>query len=204
MIVAGGDGDGLAIGAGHFIHGMRRNLDLTYMLMDNEIYGLTVGQASPTSLMGHKTRSTPEGNIEHPLNPVLLALAAGATFVARGFSGDNKHLTDLVQQAIEHRGFSFIDVLSPCVTFNKLNTYDYFRERVYKLEDQKHDPTNLNDAYGRALEFPTVGDQKVPLGVFYKTSKPTYEELEPGLRHGSLIGRPVDFPDREAVLKEFY
>src|SRR5437773_1251566 len=126
VVATGGDGDGYGIGVGHFIHAMRRNLDMTYVVMNNEIYGLTTGQTSPTSLLGHKTKSTPFGNIENPLNPVGVALMAGATFVARGFSGDAKTLATLIQGGIEHKGFSFIDVQSPCVTYNKLNTYDWF------------------------------------------------------------------------------
>ncbi|MCI4346560.1 MAG: thiamine pyrophosphate-dependent enzyme, partial [Thermoplasmata archaeon] len=134
VIVTGGDGDGFGIGAGHFVHAMRRNVKLTYIVMDNQIYGLTTGQASPTSMMGHKTKSTPEGVIENPLDPIALAIAAGATYVARGFSGDVKHMAELVANGIQHRGFAFIDALSPCVTYNKLNTFDWFRQRIYKLE----------------------------------------------------------------------
>jgi len=110
-----------------------------------------------------------------------------------------------VQQAIEHKGFAFIDTMSPCVTFNKWNTYDFFKERVYNLSDQGHDPTDLTAAMARALEFPTLGNDKIPIGLFYRnTAKRTYEELEPALRKGSLLNRPIDFPDRESVLKEFY
>ena len=185
VVATGGDGDGYGIGVGHFIHAMRRNLDMTYVVMNNEIYGLTTGQTSPTSLLGHKTKSTPEGNIENPLNPVGIALMAGATYVARGFSGDAKTLATLIQGGIEHKGFSFIDVQSPCVTYNKLNTYDWFRERVYDLQAKGHDKENFADAVTRAIEWPTQGpEDKVPIGVFYQTQKPTYEEQERAYQHG--------------------
>src|SRR6266478_9681735 len=123
VVAVGGDGDGFGIGMGHFIHAMRRNLNLTYIVMDNEIYGLTTGQASPTTTEGHKTKSTPRGNVEKPVQPLALAIVSGATYVARGFSAEQKQLTKLVAGAIAHRGFSLIDVFSPCVTFNKINTY---------------------------------------------------------------------------------
>ncbi|HEV2429636.1 MAG TPA: thiamine pyrophosphate-dependent enzyme, partial [Thermoplasmata archaeon] len=180
VIATGGDGDGFGIGCGHFVHTMRRNVDMTYVTMDNQIYGLTTGQASPTSMMGQKTKSTPAGVIENPIDPIALALAAGATYVARGFSGDVKHMADLVQNGIRHKGFAFVDALSPCVTYNKINTFDYFRQRVYKLETSGHDPTNLIAAYQRSLEW---GD-KIPIGLFYRTERPTYEDLEEVLASG--------------------
>jgi 2-oxoglutarate ferredoxin oxidoreductase subunit beta len=179
VIVTGGDGDGYGIGAGHWVHAMRRNLDITYVVMNNEIYGLTTGQTSPTSLVGHKTKSTPFGNVEMPINPVGLALMAGASFVARGFSGDAKGLANIIQQGIEHKGFSFIDVQSPCVTYNKLNTYDWHRERVYNLQETGHDTHDFSAAVNRALEWPTMAPQgKEPIGIFYQTERPTYEESE--------------------------
>ena len=135
MVVVEGDGDGYGIGVGHFVHASRRNLNMTYMVMNNQIYGLTLGQSSPSSQTGHVTLTTPEGVDERPVNPINLSLAAGATFVARAFTGDSKHLLMIIEKALQHDGFAFIDVLSPCVTFNKLNTYDWFRERVYKLEE---------------------------------------------------------------------
>src|SRR5262249_16717279 len=134
-VITGGDGDGYGIGVGHLIHAMRRNLDMTYVVMDNQIYGLTTGQASPTTTQGHKTKSTPGGNIEMPLNPLVLAITSGATFVARGFSGEQKHLADTIAAGMAHKGFALIDVFSPCVTYNNINTYPWFKERVYKLED---------------------------------------------------------------------
>jgi len=185
VIITGGDGDGYGIGLGHFIHAMRRNLDLTYLVMNNQIYGLTTGQASPTTMKGIATKSTPFGCIENPINPIALALAAGATFVARGFCGDIAHMASIVTQAIEHKGFSFVDCLSPCVTFNKINTYAWFREKTYKLEDSNHDVLNFSAAMAKATESPA----RFPIGVFYRTEGvPTYEELDETLSHH---GAPV-------------
>ena len=135
VLVTGGDGDGFGIGGNHFMHTMRRNVDLLYIVMDNQIYGLTTGQTSPTSRKGMKTKSMPFGSVEGPINPISLALSAGATFIARGFSAEQKHLTELIKQGIQHKGFSFIDVFSPCVTYNHDNTFQWFRPRVKKLED---------------------------------------------------------------------
>ncbi|MCI4348341.1 MAG: thiamine pyrophosphate-dependent enzyme [Thermoplasmata archaeon] len=199
VIVTGGDGDGFGIGAGHFVHAMRRNVKLTYVTMDNEVYGLTTGQASPTTMMGAKTKSTPGGVIEHPLNPIALALASGATYVARGFSGDVKQMADLIAGAIQHQGFAFVDAFSPCVTYNKLNTFDWFRQRVYKLESAGHDPTDINQAFARAQEW---GD-KLPTGLFYKTDRPTYEDLEEVLHAGPAVKQPAGLVGKESILDEF-
>ena len=199
VIGTGGDGDGFGIGVGHFIHTMRRNVDMTYVTMDNQIYGLTTGQASPTSTLGQKTKSTPTGVIENPIDPIALALASGATYVARGFSGDVKHLADLIANGIQHKGFAFVDVFSPCVTYNKINTFDFFRQRVYKLESAGHDPSDIVSAWQRALEW----GEKIPIGLFYRTEKPTYEDLEEVLRAGPLAQQPVGIPDLSKVLDEF-
>jgi 2-oxoglutarate ferredoxin oxidoreductase subunit beta len=199
VIATGGDGDGFGIGCGHFVHAMRRNVNMTYVTMDNQIYGLTTGQASPTSMMGQKTKSTPFGVIENPIDPIAIALASGATYVARGFSGDVKHMADLIAGGIAHKGFALVDALSPCVTYNKINTFDYFRQRVYKLESSGHDPTNLLKAYERAIEW---GD-KIPIGLFYKTDKPTYEDLEEVLQAGPLNRQPAGLKGRESLLDEF-
>jgi len=199
VIVTGGDGDGFGIGAGHFVHAMRRNVKLTYITMDNEIYGLTTGQASPTSMMGSKTKSTPGGVIEQPINPIALAIASGATYVARGFSGDVKQMTDLIAGAIQHPGFAFVDAFSPCVTYNKLNTFDWFRQRVYKLESAGHDPSDINQAFARAQEW---GD-KLPTGLFYKTERPTYEDLEEVLQAGPAVKQPAGLQGKESVFDEF-
>jgi 2-oxoglutarate/2-oxoacid ferredoxin oxidoreductase subunit beta len=192
VLVTGGDGDGFGIGCNHFVHTVRRNVDLTYIVMDNQIYGLTTGQTSPTSRIGMKTKSMPYGNIEAPLSPLALALAAGATYVARGFSGDQKHLTELLKRGIEHKGFSFIDVFSPCVTYNHDNTFQWFRPRVKKLEeDTGYDPSNWVGAMERA----TVWGEIIPIGKFYeRTDLPSLEETEPVLDDGPLVGRDPHVP----------
>lgn len=207
VVVAGGDGDGLAIGIGGFLHAARRNFDLTYLIMDNQVYGLTVNQVSPTSGLDRKTRSTPYGNIEPPLNPIALAIAAGATFVARTFSKEGEHFQRTVAAAMQHKGFSFIDALSPCVTFNKVNTYDYWKEHVYKLEDDpSYDKTDINQALVRSQEWGETGG-KVPIGIFYQTDKPTYEDLDFTNRiHHNVVKRgPQKITEdyKAKIIKEF-
>jgi 2-oxoglutarate ferredoxin oxidoreductase subunit beta len=189
VVVAGGDGDGYGIGVGHFVHACRRNLNMVYMVMNNQIYGLTLGQSSPSSQEGHITLTTPEGVDERPVNPLMLALGAGATFVARGFSGDNKHLQWIIEQALNHKGFAFVDVLSPCVTFNKLNTFDWFKNRVYKLEEEQHDSADMNAAFSRAREW---GD-RIPTGILYQTSYPTLVETDRVASSSTPIRQPLGF-----------
>jgi 2-oxoglutarate ferredoxin oxidoreductase subunit beta len=192
VLVTGGDGDGFGIGAGHFVHTMRRNLDLTYIVMDNQIYGLTTGQTSPTSRIGMKTKSMPFGNVDAPVNPISLALAAGATFVARGFSADQKHLTELIKRGIQHKGFSFIDVFSPCVTYNHDNTFQWFRPRVKKLEDNPaYDHTDFQAAVEKSLLW---GDE-IPIGLFFeRTDVPAAHEAEPVLKPGPLVHQEMRIP----------
>jgi len=198
VIVTGGDGDGYGIGVGHFIHSIRRNLDMTYIVMDNQIYGLTTGQTSPTTELAVKTKSTPNGNLEQPLNPIALALAGGCSFVARGFSGEPMQLAELYKKAIKHKGFALVDVFSPCVTYNKTNTYPWFKERVYKLEDENHDTGNFEAAMKKAQEWGT----RIPLGVFYQKERPTYEEGDQALQAGALAKQP-NKPLDAAILLEF-
>ncbi|GIX48441.1 MAG: 2-oxoacid ferredoxin oxidoreductase subunit beta [Candidatus Tectimicrobiota bacterium] len=201
VVITGGDGDGYGIGIQHFIHAMRRNLDLTYLVMDNQIYGLTTGQASPTTERGDWTKSTPRGCPEDPLNPLALALVCGATYVARGFSGEQEHLTSLIAQGIQHRGFALIDVFSPCVTYNKHNTYPWFKQRVYALEETDYEPTDLVQALRKAQEW----GERIPIGLFYRTSRPTYEDGEPALKHGPLVRQRLGLTpeEGEALLQEF-
>jgi 2-oxoglutarate ferredoxin oxidoreductase subunit beta len=186
VIVTGGDGDGYGIGGNHFLHTMRRNVDLTYIVMDNQVYGLTTGQLSPTSIKGMKTKSTPFGSVENQLNPIPLAMAGGATYVARGFTGQIRHLTELIKGGIQHRGFSLIDTFSPCVTFNKDNTHEFFKQRTRKLEDQGHDPTDFMTAMQKGYEW---GDE-IPIGLFWKRDDlPSLDQLEPVLEEGGPIAR---------------
>ena len=192
VLVTGGDGDGFGIGGNHFIHTMRRNVDLLYIAMDNQIYGLTTGQTSPTSRIGMKTKSMPFGNIEAPVNPISLALAAGATFIARGFSGDQKHLTDLIKQGIEHKGFSFLDVFSPCVTYNHDNTYQWYRPRIKKLED---DPAYDATDWTAAIEKSLLWGDEIPIGKFFeRTDVPSLHASEPVLNEGPLLHRDARVP----------
>lgn len=185
VIATGGDGDGYGIGGNHFVHTARRNVDLTYLVMNNQIYGLTTGQVSPSSRIGMKTKSTPFGNVEMPVNPITSAIMNGASFVARGFSGDAKHLVDLMKKAIRHKGFSLIDVFSPCVTFNHDNTYAFFRPRVKKLEDEGHDTSDWKTACEKAMEW----GESIYIGLFHEVRRPTLDELEPVLEKGGPIAR---------------
>src|SRR5450759_3802567 len=164
VIVVSGDGDGLGEGGNHFLHAAKRNPDITVLIHDNQVYGLTTGQASPTAKAGFKTKSTPEGVVDEPVNPLMLAIASGATFVARGFAGDAPGLTALIAAAIKHKGFAVIDVLQPCVTFDKVHTYQWYRPRLYKLETEGYVPDNKLKAMEKAMEW---GD-KIPTGIFYK------------------------------------
>ena len=148
VMVAGGDGDGYSIGAGHFVHAVRRNVDMTYIVMDNRIYGLTKGQFSPTSREDFETSTSPDGTNQQPVNPLALALAAGGTFIAQSFSSDSQRHTEIVQEAIEHDGFGFVNVYSPCVTFNDVDTYDYFRDAIVDVSDEEfgHDRSDYDAA----------------------------------------------------------
>ena len=170
VLVMGGDGDAFAIGGGHFIHGARRNLDVTYVVMDNSIYGLTKGQTSPTSHSGFATKTTPFGSIERAINPLLLAISSGATFVARGFSGQPRDLTELIRRGMDHKGFSFIDVYSPCATFNKMNTFKFYKESATRLPDS-HDSGRLDEAMRMAMI-----EDPLYVGVFYQAEAPSFDE----------------------------
>lgn len=195
VIAYGGDGDGYFEGTNHLIHVAKRNVDVTYIVSDNQIFGLTTGQASPTSELGMITKTTPYGNVEYPINPLTIVLSAGATFVARGFSGELVHLEMLVKRAIEHKGFSLIDVLSPCVTWNKIDTYEYFKQKTYKL-DESH-ITDFTYAYNKATET-----EKIPIGILYEISKPKYEDLDVVLKNVNLSKDQIQI-NKEDVLKEF-
>ena len=187
VVTVHGDGDSMGLGMGHFIHTARRNLDIVDLIQNNQIYGLTKGQYSPPSDLGFITKTSPDGSIEMAANPVALALAAGATFIARGFAGDTKGLASLIVQALEHTGYALVDILQPCVTFNKKNTYDWYRERVYSLEEEEYDPGDRVAAFQKALEW---GD-RIPLGVFYQTRRPSYEEQVVSLQEGPIATREL-------------
>jgi len=197
VIAVSGDGDGYGEGGNHFLHAMRRNHDITYLVHNNQVYGLTKGQASPTSDPGYVTKTTPFGASE-PLHPVTLALAGGASFVARSFAGDIEHLSGMIQEGIKHKGFALIDILQPCVSFNHKNTWKWYRDRVYHLEDD-YDPSDMKSALDRAQEW----EDKIPIGVLYRRERPTFEDQQPALGAGTLAGQKLDPAAAAALLEEF-
>ncbi|OGO23434.1 MAG: 2-oxoacid ferredoxin oxidoreductase [Chloroflexi bacterium RBG_16_50_9] len=195
VIAVSGDGDAYGEGGNHFIHAARRNHDITYLVHNNQVYGLTKGQASPTSDTGFVTRTTPAG-ATNPINPVALAIVCGASFVGRSFAGDIEHLSDLIKKGITHRGFALIDILQPCVSFNHKNTFGWYRERVYKLEGESgYDPGDKRAALEKAQEW---GD-KIPIGIFYRKELPVYEDQLPALNQGPLVSQKIE-PGRVASL----
>ncbi|MFC5532536.1 2-oxoacid:ferredoxin oxidoreductase subunit beta [Cohnella yongneupensis] len=202
VIASGGDGDGFAIGMGHTVHAIRRNLDVTYIVMDNQIYGLTKGQTSPRSAEGFKTKSTPEGSIESTLSPLEIALSAGATFVAQSFSSDLKQLTALIEAGLQHKGFSLINVFSPCVTFNKINTYDWFKENIVNLDQfPDYDPSNRIAAMTKIME--TNG---MLTGLIYQNNqRKSYEDLAVGFKPEGLANQDIKLSraDFDKLLTEF-
>jgi 2-oxoglutarate ferredoxin oxidoreductase subunit beta len=199
VIVVGGDGDGYGEGGNHLVHTIRRNSNVTYIVHNNQIYGLTKGQASPTSDKGFVTKTTPTGVNAQPLNPLTLAIALGATFVARGFSAKIPHLTRLIVEAIQHPGFALIDVLQPCVSFNYRNTYAWYSERVYDVGEEKYDPGDKFAAFKKSLEW----DAQIPIGVLYRSDTSPYEERISALKDGPLVNQPHDPQSFQELLKEF-
>lgn len=194
VIASGGDGDGFAIGMGHTVHALRRNIDITYIVMDNQIYGLTKGQTSPSSAPGFVTKTTPHGAIEHNISPLQLALTSGATFIAQSFSSDIKELTAIIEAGIQHKGFSFINVFSPCVTYNKVNTYDWFKENITKLSTiENYDPSNK----GLALSTVAEHDGLVTGIVYQDTETKSYaeqiESYSPSLAKENIEIKEEDF-----------
>lgn len=190
VVCVHGDGDGYSMGANHFIHAVRRNMGLVDIIQDNHVYALTKGQYSPTSRLGWVTPTSPEGSVDRPMNPLALAISQGGTFVARGFALDIPHLTNLIVEALRHRGYALIDVMQPCVSFNRPMSYEWYRERVYKVEEKGHDPSNRMAALERAFEYP--GGDKIPIGIIYRTEAvPTYEEQMPTLKAGPLALQPM-------------
>lgn len=171
VIVMSGDGGSMGIGVGHFIHSCRRNIDMTMIIHDNQVYGLTTGQTSPTSEKGYKSKSTPDGVLEDPVNPSLLALSSKAGFVAQGFSGQMNHLVELFKQAITYKGFALVNVFQPCVTYNHVNTFEFFQKNTYKLDE-----TYNNKDYMGAIQKSQEWGDKIPLGVLYNVERPTYED----------------------------
>jgi len=200
VIADSGDGDSYGEGLNHMIHTARGNIDITYLVHDNHLYSLTKGQVSPTSMKGMKTKSTPFGSLNHSFNPLATAIISGATFVAQGFSGDIPHLTRMIKKAIQHKGFALVNILQICATFNKINTFNWYKERIYKLEEAGHDIGNFD----KALEVATKDDGKLPLGVLYQTQKPTYGEQLPQIYTDKpLVSEPVDNIDISESLENY-
>lgn len=192
VIGVGGDGDGFAIGGGHLPHAARRNPDMAYLIMDNSTYGLTKGQYSPTSPKGFKAGSTPYGNIERPLNPLAMLIAYGATFVGQGYSGKPKELTELITQAVQHKGFAFVNILSPCITF--YNTYKVLPPKLAEVPAD-HDVANRAKAFELALR-----DDRIYLGRFYQTQEPTFEE---GVNQVIRSAQAASPPRLDEIFAEF-
>ncbi|KPV45546.1 2-oxoacid:ferredoxin oxidoreductase subunit beta [Alicyclobacillus ferrooxydans] len=203
VMAAGGDGDGFGIGMGHFIHAMRRNVDITYIVMDNHIYGLTTGQASPTSDIGSTTKTSPHGTVEKPIEPLQLALSERCGFIAQGFSGDTKHLATLIEKAIRHRGFSFVNVFSPCVTFNKVNTYEFYKTGLVNLdEDEGYNNADRFEAMRRVSEA-----NNLVVGVVYEDPAQTaYEDTVYGYPSESLVSmeRGLKQEEYDRILAAFH
>jgi 2-oxoglutarate ferredoxin oxidoreductase subunit beta len=199
VIAVAGDGDCYGEGGNHLNHAIRRNINLKLFVHDNQIYGLTKGQPSPTSMEGMVTKNQPFGVFSEQLNPLALAIALDGSFVARGFAGDPEHLKELMKDAILHKGFSLIDILQPCVTFNKINTFEWYRQRVYHIEPG-YDPEDRINAFQKALEW---GD-RIPLGIIYRNHRPVLEERIPVLKDSPLVRQPFDLSKIENTIKEFY
>jgi len=192
-----GDADCYDEGWGHFSHAIRRNIDMTLIVHNNMVLGLTTGQTTATSQEGFKTKSTPFGSIPPALNPIAHALVSNGTFVARGYSGDMRHLVNLMVEALKHKGFAFLDVFQPCVTFNYLNTYDWFRKRVYKLEEEGHDYADIETALERSFEW---GD-RIPIGIFYRAERPTFRGSLPQLKEAPLRELSTEDIDITPILR---
>ncbi len=199
VFAVAGDGDCYGEGGNHLNHAVRRNVNVKLIVHDNQIYGLTKGQASPTSMEGMTTKNQPFGVFSEQLNPMALAVALDCSFVARAFAGDIPHLKGIIQEAVKHKGFSLVDVLQPCVTFNKINTYEWYRQRVYRIESD-YNPENKIEAFKKALEW---GD-RIPIGVIYKNHRPILEERIPAIKDIPLIKQPFEISRLEKTIKEFY
>jgi len=186
IVAQGGDGDGYGEGGNHFLHAMRRNINITYLVHNNQIYGLTKGQASPTSDAGFVTKTTPRGSINPACKPLLLAVASDCSFVARGFAGEIDHLADLIKAGIQHKGFALIDILQPCVSFNRVNTFKWYSDRVYEIDsDSTYDTKDRLNALQKAQEW---GD-KIPIGIIYRIQRPTLEEQIPAIADQPLVAQ---------------
>lgn len=199
VIIIGGDGDGYGIGIAHLIHSSRRNYNVTYIVQNNQVYGLTKGQTSPTSDHGYVSKSTPEGVIEVPIRPLSIALSAGATFIARGYAGDIMYLKKLIMDGIQHKGFSLIDILQPCVTFNKINTYQWYQQRIHKLDAENHDTSDRMAAFKLTEEW----GEKIPVGIYYKEDRWLYEDELLMLKDQALVEHSIENIDIDPIINSY-
>ena len=200
VLAEGGDGDGYGEGGNHFLNAVRKNIDITYLVHNNQVYGLTKGQTSPTSALGYVSRTTPKGTFYPALNPLLLAVSSECGFVARGFAGDIPHLTSLITQAISHRGFAYLDILQPCVSFNKINTFEWYKKRVYTIQDEPdYDPRDRMQAFRKAMEW----GARIPVGVIFQSDRPTLDEREPAIQDEPLVRQKMDQSSLSALFRTF-
>ena len=198
-IAVAGDGDCYGEGGNHLMHAMRRNVNVKLFVHDNQIYGLTKGQASPTSPEGMITQNQPFGVFSEQLNPMAFAVALDCSFAARGFVGDMEHLKGLIKAAINHKGFSLVDILQPCVTFNKINTYEWYRQRVYRIEPE-YNPEDRAEVFKKSLEW----GERIPIGIIYKNNRQILEDRIPVIKDAPLVRQPLDKSKLNITLKEFY
>ncbi len=199
VIAVTGDGDGYGEGGNHLIHAMRRNIDVKMFVHDNQVYGLTKGQASPTTMQGTKTKAQPYGVQSEPLNPLALAVALDCSFVARGYAGDHEHLVQMMKEALSHKGFALLDIFQPCVTFNRVNTYQWFAGRVYHL-DPTYDPADRVGAFVKALEF----GERIPLGIIYRNDRPPFNPRPALAEVEAACAKPFDPTRLKGIMKEYY
>lgn len=200
VIAIGGDGDMYGEGGNHLLHTMRRNPDITNFVHNNMVYGLTKGQASPTSPVGFKTPVQVDGVFSEPVNPIALAVSQGASFVARAFAGDIEKTREIMKQAISHKGYALVDIFQPCVVFNKVNTYKWFKDHTYYLDEEGHDPSDRMAAMGKAMER-----ESFPLGVIYRAPRATFEDSLACYRHDDrpLFRRDVDYESLGDFIRGF-
>ena len=198
ILVNSGDGDCYGEGGNHFMHAIRRNVDLTLLVHNNKTYGLTKGQASPTSDLGMITPLQPHGVISEPFNGLAVALSLGAGFAARGFSGNREHLSRLIQAGMKYKGFALIDILQPCVSFNRVNTFDWYNQRVYDLSDEGYIPDNLENG----MKLARLWGDRIPIGIFYQKEKPVFTERIEALKQGPLISQQYDPQRLQALLDQ--
>ncbi len=199
VIVTTGDGDCYGEGGNHLLAAIRRNIDVKLFVHDNQVYGLTKGQPSPTTKEGTAAKTAPFGVLSEQFNPLALAVALDCSFAARSFAGDTDHLKSMIKEAMSHKGFALVDILQPCVTFNRVNTYEWYQKRVYHLEPE-YKPEDRDAAFKKALEW---GD-RIPLGIIYRNRRPTYEEQIPVIAAEPLVHQTFDSSRIGTAIREFY